>query len=133
MGLPGSGKTTLAKELQRTLVEQLSEIYVIVNADYIRNLCRDFDFSPQGRLRQAHRMATYSKQTDNTICDFICPTNETRRIFNADFTIWLNTIQEGRYADTNALFEPPTTVDVEVTSQDAEFWANYTRTKLKCV
>jgi adenylylsulfate kinase len=75
----------------------------------------DWDFSEEGRLRQSLRMKSIadfeSSHNRIVICDFVCPTKETRKIFEADITIWLDTIDEGRFEDTNALFEPPSKVD----------------------
>lgn len=101
MGLPGSGKTTLAKVLAEWLK------YKHINADEIRKQSNDWDFSIEGRIRQARRLRDLSMQYDNSITDFICPLAETRAIFAADYTIWMDTLKEGRFANTNQLFEPP--------------------------
>ena len=112
MGLPGSGKTTLAKPL----AELIGGIWV--NADQVREKYDDWDFTSEGRLRQAHRMRYLADGIELAnkiaVADFICPTEELRNLFNADYTIWMDTIQEGRYADTNAIFETPTQVDYHV-------------------
>ena len=109
MGLPGSGKTYLSERLQ-----PLSES-AWFNADKVRSMAGDWDFSEEGRLRQSLRMKSIadfeSSHNRIVICDFVCPTKETRKIFEADITIWLDTIDEGRFEDTNALFEPPSKVD----------------------
>ena len=102
-GLPGSGKTTLAKELSYHFLLPHH------NADVYREKFIDWDFTHRGRERQAFRM---SQQWG--ILDFVCPTNEFRNIVNADCTIFMNTIGEGRYEDTNKLFEPPLSCDFEV-------------------
>jgi len=106
MGLPGAGKTTLAKILSRSLQA------VHLNGDRVREtLSSDLGFSLEDRLEQARRMGCMAQLIKESghyvVADFVCPTNETRRLFNADWTIWMNTINEGRFEDTNALFEPP--------------------------
>lgn len=109
MGLPGSGKTYLSERLQPLLESAW------FNADKVRSMAGDWDFSEEGRLRQSLRMKSIadfeSSHNRIVICDFVCPTKETRKIFEADITIWLDTIDEGRFEDTNALFEPPSKVD----------------------
>lgn len=102
-GLPGSGKTTLAE----ALADLISAKHI--NADAVRKEFDDWDFSDKGRWRQAHRMAMMAKDAHPkpAILDFVCPTDELRDIVNADFVIFMDTIQAGRYEDTNALFEAP--------------------------
>lgn len=114
MGLPGSGKTTLAKKL----VEKLNATHI--NADEVRKAFDDWDFSPEGRTRQANRMQGLAKLSTNkyTVVDFICPTEKTRSLFDADFIIWMNTIKEGRFDDTNKMFEKPSKFDLELTNFD---------------
>ena len=113
MGLPGSGKTYLSERLQ-PLIEA-----AWFNADKVRSMAADWDFSEEGRLRQSIRMKSIadfeSSHNRIVICDFVCPTAETRKIFDADITIWLDTINEGRFEDTNAIFEKPEQVDYLVT------------------
>jgi adenylylsulfate kinase len=113
MGLPGSGKTHLALRLHVHLA------CAWYNADTIRKQANDWDFTPAGRRRQSQRMntiATFEGTHGRTvICDFVCPTEETRREFNADITIWMNTIEAGRYDDTNKLFEEPANCDYIIT------------------
>ena len=120
MGLPGSGKTTLAK----LLVHKLNAVWL--NADKIREQNNDWDFTPEGRARQANRMKELAqKEIDKNrvvVADFICPLEETREDFNADYTIWMDTIKEGRYEDTNQMFTPPKKYDFKVTHKEAEMW-----------
>ena len=115
MGLPGSGKTWLADWLQKELD------CAWYNADFVRKMANDWDFSDEGRSRQAKRMASLAQfESDHSrtvICDFVCPTPETRDIFNADIIIWMDTIKKGRYADTNAAFQPPVTCDYHITEK----------------
>ena len=127
-GLSGSGKTTLAIELIKLIPN-----VTYLNGDIIRNLFNDWDFSPQSRLVQAKRMAGISdmRPNDINIADFICPTEETRRIFNADYVIFMNTIDSSPYADTDALYETPTKVDVQVTTKDAVQWAAFVKEDLR--
>ena len=112
MGLPGSGKTYLAERLQPLLNAAW------YNADIVRKMANDWDFSPEARIRQSLRMRNLAdfekKQGRIVICDFVCPTKETKDNFDPDITIWMNTIVSGRYEDTNKMFENPTNVDYEV-------------------
>jgi len=109
MGLPGSGKTYLAERLQKVLK------CAWYNANDIRTMACDWDFSIEGRIRQANRMKTiadFEKSNQRyVICDFICPTREARDTFDPDLVIWLNTINESQYGDTNQIFESPVLVD----------------------
>jgi adenylylsulfate kinase len=111
-GLPGSGKTTLAKPL----AELLGAVHI--NADEVREEYNDWDFTPEGRMRQANRMRHLSdgavKAGAIAVTDFVCPTEEARLAFNPDFTVWMDTIEEGRYEDTNKMFVPPTQCDYKV-------------------
>ena len=122
MGLPGSGKTTLANELGPMLnAERL-------NADEVRKEANDWDFSEEGRKRQARRMADLAiklKEGGNyVVADFICPTHESRKLFPSDSIIWVDTIQKGRFEDTNKMFVKPSKYDFHVTTQDAKKWAS---------
>ena len=112
MGLPGSGKTYLAERLQKYLD------CAWYNADKIREMANDWDFSEAARLRQAYRMKTladFEYSFDRTvICDFVCPLDITREIFSPHYTIWMNTIKEGRFSDTNKIFQPPTKADLVI-------------------
>ena len=129
MGLPGSGKTTLASELVPLLNAKW------LNNDKVRKTANDWDFSEEGRVRQAKRMADlaekYKQKGSYVVCDFICPTPKARELFNADFTIWVDTIKEGRFDDTNAMFIKPDKFDFHVTSQNAKVWATKIMEKIK--
>lgn len=124
MGLPGSGKTTLAEELEQQLINQ-GETVRWYNADRVRELFADWDFTEVGRLRQANRMSKLAELSaeDYVILDFVAPLEQMREIVGADFVVWVDTINAGRYEDTNRMFVPPTTHDVRVTEQNAKYWA----------
>ena len=121
MGLPGAGKTTLADEMAPLLNAKR------LNADEVRKAADDWDFSEEGRVRQAKRMAEFAlklKSEGNfVIADFVAPTPEARSLFPADFRVWVDTIQKGRFEDTNQMFVKPKIFDLHVTSQDAKKWA----------
>lgn len=132
MGLPDSGKTTLSQTIKDTYNGTVCRL----NADEVRAAANDgtgdWDFSKEGRIRQAKRMASLAKdasisnkENDFIIVDFICPTKETRKLFNADITIWMDTVKESQFEDTNQIFEPPPEeeVDYHILTQDAGFWA----------
>jgi len=127
MGLPAAGKTTLATELKK-LLEQNGKRVTWFNADDIRKQYNDWDFSPEGRIRQSLRMrdlADAMTDMDYVICDFVAPLVEMRNNFKADWTIWVDTIREGRYADTNAMFVEPTVYDFRIIEQNAEKWGEF--------
>jgi adenylylsulfate kinase len=121
MGLPGSGKTTLAK----ILAPMFNAVWL--NADKVRKESDDWDFSDEGRKRQSLRMWTYAEEAieknRNVVADFVCPTEQTRAEFKADYTIWMDTIKESRFEDTNRMFEAPTDYDFRVTHMEADMWA----------
>jgi adenylylsulfate kinase len=125
MGLSGSGKTTLAKTLKKKLkLQNLTTIHF--NADVIRKLYDDWDFSENGRIRQAKRMKVLSAESvsDFIICDFIAPTDKIRDIFQADVTVWMDTIRKSSYEDTDKMFQKPTKYDIRVTEKDAQKWSD---------
>ena len=147
MGLPGAGKTYLATALKRYLetnsstktmpwfrsvnmehtpVSYHSQVDWF-NADEIRKRFNDWDFSREGRIRQSLRMAEFALKCtgDYVICDFVAPLPEQRFNFKADWTIWMDTIDAGRYEDTNQLFVPPDVYDFRVTEQNADRWAEF--------
>ena len=121
MGLPGSGKTTLANELAPLLNAKR------LNADDVRREASDWDFSEEGRKRQAKRMWSkaeeYRSQGHHVVADFVCPTPEARSLFPSDYVIWVDTIKEGRFDDTNKMFVKPDKYNFHVTTQDAKNWA----------
>ena len=129
MGLPGSGKTTLASNL----VPMLNAKWL--NADEVRKEANDWDFSSEGRTRQANRMWTkaleFKIQGLNVVADFVCPTPAARELFPADYIIWMDTIKEGRFDDTNKMFVKPKKFDFKVTSMDAKVWAEKIYQELK--
>ncbi len=131
MGLPGAGKTTLARELAPLLNA------VLFNADEVRaNVNRDLGFSIEDRIEQARRMGWLCDQVveagSAAIADFICPTPETRAAFGPAFTIWLDRVETGRFADTNKLFSPPEKFDVRVMPNGTpRHWAEIVLQKLR--
>jgi len=118
-GLPGSGKSTLAEPF----AELVNGIWL--NADKIRHMYDDWDFTPEGRIRQAQRMRYLADGVvmagKIAVADFVCPTKEARKVFAPDFTVWMDTISRGRYEDTNDMFETPEQVDYHVSQ-----WFNNT-------
>ena len=129
MGLPGSGKTTLASELAPLINAKR------INADEVRKNANDWDFSEEGRTRQSKRMAELAQkikeQGNHVVADFICPTPKARSLFPADYVVWVDTIKKGRFEDTNAMFVKPEKFDFHVTSQDAKVWAKKILEKIK--
>lgn len=147
MGLPGSGKTYLAERLKQFLelprsvtempISKLAKYEVApmnwqptvkwFNADDVRKRYNDWDFSTEGRIRQSIRMADFAinSGSDYVICDFVAPLVEMRNNFKADWTIWMDTIDAGRYEDTNKAFIPPAQYDFRITEKNAEFWVKY--------
>ena len=121
MGLPGAGKTTLALNL----LNYFSPDVLWLNADEIRRKFNDWDFSETGRIRQSRRMREIAdvSNRDYIIADFVCPLPEMRDIYDPDFLIWVDTIKESRFEDTNRVFVAPEQYDIRVTEQDAGKWA----------
>lgn len=122
-GLPGSGKSTLAEPFAKLING------VWINADQVREQYNDWDFTQGGRMRQAQRMRYLSdgvvRAGGIAVADFVCPTENARREFNADYTVWMDTIKEGKYEDTNRMFEKPTNVNYHVAA-----WFNDTHAQL---
>ena len=141
MGLPGSGKTYFAERLKAYLEQHATradygEMLPITgfaatvtwfNADDVRRKYNDWDFSKEGRIRQSLRMLEFAlaSDTDYVICDFVAPIPEMRNNFKANWTIWMDTIEEGRFEDTNKMFVPPDVYDFRITEQSAEKWAEF--------
>ena len=121
MGLPGAGKTTLAK----LLVPMFNAVWL--NADEVRKEADDWDFSEMGRSIQANRMKRLADEAiqsnRNVVADFVCPTEHTREDFNADYIIWMDTIKESKFEDTNKMFEQPKNFDFKVTHKDAQMFS----------
>jgi len=111
-GLPGSGKTTLAKPF----ADLINGVHI--NADQVRKEYNDWDFTLEGRHRQSSRMKYLAdgvvKAGKIAVADFICPTPLTRLEFNADYTVWMDTVSRSVYEDTNDMFEPPEEVDYHI-------------------
>ena len=147
MGLPGAGKTFLATALKKYIeenssirnfpmsrainMEHMPTTYKCAvdwfNADEIRKRFNDWDFSREGRIRQSLRMAEFALKctSDFVICDFVAPLVEMRNNFKADWTVWVDTIDQGRFDDTNKAFIPPDVYDFRVTEQNADKWAEF--------
>ncbi len=147
MGLPGAGKTYFAERLKKYLEDnssidtmpaeamaahekmpsQWSATVKWFNADEVRKTYNDWDFSREGRIRQSLRMAEFAfkSNADFVICDFVAPLPEMRHNFKADWTIWIDTIDAGRYEDTNKAFVPPDLYDFRITEQNAEKWVEF--------
>jgi adenylylsulfate kinase len=124
MGLPGAGKTYLAQYVLERLQNAKKSVSWL-NADDVRKQFDDWDFSIEGRIRQSKRMRELADEmvTDYVICDFICPIPEMRKNFNAHWTVWVDTIQEGRFEDTNKLFIPPDKYDFRIKTQESLYWS----------
>ena len=129
MGLPGAGKTTLAEKLSKKLSAEW------INADKVRKEFNDWDFSKEGRLRQAKRMRNLAKKANVSgklvVADFVCPTPETRKDFDADLLIWIDTIKSGRFNDTNQMFVPPKEYFFRVSTKNADYWVDEILKKIK--
>lgn len=143
MGLPGSGKTYFAEQLknylERNNIPNIGDSLNLnlslplfsqvewFNADEIRKKYNDWDFSKEGRIRQSIRMSELASKSESkfVICDFVAPLPEMRHNFKADWVIWMDTIEAGRYEDTNKAFVPPDVYDFRITEKNAIKWSKY--------
>jgi hypothetical protein len=120
IGLPGSGKTTLAEKL----ANRINAVHL--NADYVRSTINsDLGFSPEDRIENARRLGEIARMISgqglDVIVDFVCPTAKTREAFGKpNICIWMDTIAEGRFEDTNKLWETPAEYDMKVETFDAQ-------------
>ena len=106
-GLSGSGKTTLAENI----VYEFGGTHF--NADTIRAEHNDWDFSVEGRDRQVKRMFELKERTEGlVILDFICPKESSRKLINADLTIFLDTVTSSKHLDTDRIYEKPLSPDI---------------------
>ena len=131
MRLPGSGKTYLSEKL----VPLINAAWY--NADKVREMANDWDFSDEGRVRQSKRMrvfADFEKEHGRfVVCDFVCPTKETRKNFDPDIVIWMDTINKGRFEDTNKIFQSPSKVDFHISEWNEHNHDDIARELLKNV
>ena len=128
MGLPGSGKTYLSQHILDVLQNEKKTVGWL-NADDVRKKFNDWDFSHEGRIRQSKRMAELAESQygtfDYVICDFVAPLPEMRNNFKADWTVWVDTIDKGRFEDTNKMFVAPEVYDFRITEQHGEKWGEF--------
>ena len=126
MGLPGAGKTFLAERVKKQL-ELSNKSVTWLNADEVRKQFNDWDFSHDGRIRQSLRMRELADEssTDFCIVDFVAPLVEMRNNFKADWTVWVDSIKEGRYEDTNKMFVEPEVYDFRIIEQNADKWGEF--------
>lgn len=131
MGLPGAGKTHLALQLQKRL-EAAGKTVTWFNADTVRELHKDWDFSFEGRIRQSVRMRELAdnSNTDYAICDFVAPLPLMRLNFEAHWTVWVDTIDESRFKDTNQIFSAPEHYDFRITEQESEKWSEFVANRI---
>ena len=106
-GQSGAGKTTLCEGIEWIMGDRV----VHINADQIRHEADDWDFSEQGRWRQFRRMLNKANAVSDSgkiaLVDFICPYKSAREQFDADLTIFMSTVVNSKYEDTNQIFEWP--------------------------
>jgi adenylylsulfate kinase len=125
MGLPSSGKTTLAADI-KLLLDNFYKCHWL-NADKVREQFNDWDFNESGRYRQVKRMnhlaSLHGQYNDIVICDFVCPLQRFRDEFCADYTVFVNTIEKSSYDDTNNIFEKPSVFDVEVVFKNSKYYS----------
>jgi adenylylsulfate kinase len=126
MGLPGAGKTYFAERLRDHLTKA-EKTCSWFNADQVREHYNDWDFSREGRIRQSLRMRELADETNTDYCivDFVAPLPEMRHNYKADWTIWMDTIDAGRYADTNKMFVEPDIYDFRISEQNADKWSEF--------
>lgn len=124
MGLPGSGKTMLSESLKEYLEHQGWKVCHL-NADAVRTQAEDWDFSEQGRMRQAQRMRSLGQDSDAdlVIWDMVAALPQQRNILDPDYVVWVDTMPCSRYADTDRVFQSPVTSDVIVTTKNRSHWA----------
>jgi len=117
MGLPGSGKTHFARQLLAALPAGA----IHYNADEVRaTINRHLGFSAYDREHQAYTMGWLCEKVHSTggiaVADFVCPTPKTRALFGHDCTtVFINTIDAGRFHDTNRMFQRPISPDYTLT------------------
>ena len=135
------GKTYFAEHLKRYLESHFGAVPELslrpiadsrvtvawLNADEVRRHYNDWDFTTEGRIRQSLRMRELADESNCDFCivDFVAPLTEMRNNFRADWTIWIDTIDRGRFEDTNKMFVPPEIYDFRITEQRAEYWAEF--------
>ena len=127
MGLPGSGKSFLAKELNKRLKATW------LNADEVRKKFNDWDFSKKGVLRQAKRMKSLAEESKKKfiIADFVCPYEEGRKIFKPDYLIWMDTIKQGRLSTFDKTFQKPKKFDFKINSKNVKLYSKLICNKIK--
>ena len=126
MGLPGSGKTYLAKKI----VKELKADWL--NADKIRGRYNDWDFSITGIIRQVNRMKKLAKESKKkyVVADFICPIKKQFEIYKPDIVVWMDTIKKSRYPRINKIFQKPKKYHIRVTTKNANLWSKVITDKI---